>query len=161
MYGLSQFSFLGLLNFRAPMLPWVLCGFAYLMNNQIPVADLLGIGAGHIYYYLSDTIPKLRAAPGGPPRPILHTPALLKWLLNPPNLDEPLPDQAPTSPPGGYAWAAGQAGGAAGAGADVEDETVPAHPSRETSPDAAGSAGSAGSAAAADNGAMDERPKTD
>jgi len=46
-----RMSFLGLFIFRAPYLPWVLLGFSLLLNNQIPVGDLMGIAVGHGYYF--------------------------------------------------------------------------------------------------------------
>ena len=136
------------------MLPWVLCGFAYLINNHIPVVDLLGIGAGNVYFYLAERMPNIFQ----PRRQVLHTPAILKWLFNPPNLDEPIGAGVPANPPGGYAWgaaaapaaapagAAGAAGNAGGAGArvlnDIEDETVPAHQTRAPANDDRGAGAS-------------------
>jgi Derlin-2/3 len=64
-------SFLGLFNFTAPYLPWVILGFGMVLG-QNPVFDLLGIVVGHIYYYLEDIYPQLT---GG--RKILITPGIL------------------------------------------------------------------------------------
>lgn len=36
-------AFLGLFNFNAPYLPWVLLGFTLLLNNAVPYGDILGI----------------------------------------------------------------------------------------------------------------------
>lgn len=79
-------NFLGAFNFTAPFMPWVLLGFSFLLSGQLPVADLIGIGAGHAYYYLADVYPLLY---GSQP---LKTPAILSTLLNP---REPLPIQVP------------------------------------------------------------------
>jgi hypothetical protein len=154
---MPQFSFLGLLNFRAPMLPWVLCGFAYLLSNRTPVVDLLGIGAGTLYFYLAEKVPLITEQRWR----VVRTPALLRWLLNPPELDAPIDGAAPPAhAPGGYAWganaapadqpiaAAAEAAAAARAGSpsgDVEDETVPAHwpPPAATTTVAAAGAGAA------------------
>ena len=40
-----QMSMMGLFNFTAPYLPWVLLGFSVLLGNS-PVTDLLGMMAG-------------------------------------------------------------------------------------------------------------------
>jgi hypothetical protein len=72
-------NFLGVFNFTAPFMPWVLLGFSLLLSGQLPVADLIGIGAGHAYYYLMDVYPILY----GGRRP-LRTPTFLKTLLDPP-----------------------------------------------------------------------------
>lgn len=44
-------SFLGIFNFTAPYLPWVLLGFSLMLGHS-PAVDLLGIAAGHVYYFL-------------------------------------------------------------------------------------------------------------
>lgn len=38
-------SFLGIFNFTAPYLPWVLLGFSILLRSS-PIVDLLGIAVG-------------------------------------------------------------------------------------------------------------------
>ncbi|XP_061586624.1 derlin-3 isoform X1 [Cololabis saira] len=70
-HPLMRMNFLGLLNFQAPFLPWVLTGFSLLLGNSV-VADLLGIGVGHMYYFLEDEFPH---RVGG--RRLLMTPELL------------------------------------------------------------------------------------
>jgi Derlin-2/3 len=40
-------SFLGILTFRAPFLPWVLMGFTYTVHGQIPKDELAGVVVGH------------------------------------------------------------------------------------------------------------------
>jgi len=54
-----RMSFLGILNFNAPYLPWVLLGFTILLNKIWPAGDILGLIIGHIYYFLEDVYPKL------------------------------------------------------------------------------------------------------
>ncbi|OUM67775.1 hypothetical protein PIROE2DRAFT_34108, partial [Piromyces sp. E2] len=54
-----RMSFLGILNFNAPYLPWVLLGFTILLNNIWPTGDILGLIIGHVYYFLEDVYPKL------------------------------------------------------------------------------------------------------
>jgi Derlin-2/3 len=54
-------NFFGLMNFQAPYLPWVLCGFSVLLGGSSTV-DIMGIIVGHTYYYLEDVFP---SQPGG------------------------------------------------------------------------------------------------
>eukprot|EP00270_Netrium_digitus_P009844 TRINITY_DN3019_c0_g1_i1.p1 TRINITY_DN3019_c0_g1~~TRINITY_DN3019_c0_g1_i1.p1 ORF type:complete len:246 (+),score=62.82 TRINITY_DN3019_c0_g1_i1:214-951(+) len=70
----AQMSFLGVFNFTAPYLPWVLLAFSVLLGSS-PVADLLGMAAGHAYYYLEDVYPLISG------RRLLKTPAIIKMLL--------------------------------------------------------------------------------
>ena len=64
-------SFLGLFSFTAPYLPWVLLIFSVALGSS-PVVDLLGMAAGHVYYYLEDVYPTMTQ------RRVLKTPALVK-----------------------------------------------------------------------------------
>ncbi|CAI5977870.1 unnamed protein product [Closterium sp. NIES-64] len=73
---LTMMSFLGLFNFTAPYLPWVLLGFSVLLGSS-PVVDLLGMAAGHVYYFLVDVYPKISG------RQLLKTPGILKALFPP------------------------------------------------------------------------------
>lgn len=61
-------SFLGLFNFSAPYLPWVLLAFSTLLGSS-PLVDTLGIGAGHVYYFLEDVYPRMTARLPAYPRP--------------------------------------------------------------------------------------------
>lgn len=70
-------NFLGILNFNAPYMPWVLLGFSFLLSGQLPVSDVIGIVVGHAYYYLCDIFPRLY---GWHP---LQTPDFFSRLLNP------------------------------------------------------------------------------
>ncbi|XP_034397610.1 derlin-2-like [Cyclopterus lumpus] len=78
-HPLVRVNFFGLLNFRAPLLPWVLAGFSLLLGNSVAV-DLLGISVGHMYYFLEDVFPN---QPGG--RKLLTTPELLRALFDRPD----------------------------------------------------------------------------
>jgi hypothetical protein len=71
-------NFLGIFNFNAPYMPWVLLGFSYLISGSVPISDILGIIAGHVYYYFEDVYPQLY----GGSRP-LSTPEWMKILINP------------------------------------------------------------------------------
>ena len=70
-------SFLGIFTFGAAYLPWVLLGLSVLLGNG-PVVDLLGMAAGHTYYYLEDVYPRTYRGRG---RRFLKTPAIVKALF--------------------------------------------------------------------------------
>lgn len=55
----TRLSFLGLLVFTAPYLPWVLMGFSLCMHGTIPKDEILGVVVGHVYYFFADVWPGL------------------------------------------------------------------------------------------------------
>ena len=67
-------SFLGLFSFTAPYLPWVLLIFSVAIGSS-PVVDLLGMAAGHAYYYLEDVYPTMTD------RRLLRTPRVVKAMF--------------------------------------------------------------------------------
>lgn len=67
-------SFLGIFNFTAPYLPWVLLAFSLVLGNS-PVVDLMGMAAGHVYYFLEDVYPRMTNR-----RP-LKTPSFIRALF--------------------------------------------------------------------------------
>eukprot|EP00775_Hariotina_reticulata_P007038 gene7038-7252_t len=73
-------SFLGIFNFTAPYLPWVLLAFSVMLGSS-PKVDLLGMVAGHAYYFLEDVYPRMTG------RRILKTPAFIKAMFP---VDEPI-----------------------------------------------------------------------
>jgi len=83
-----QMSFLGLFTFSAPYLPWVLLLFSSMLGAS-PLVDALGMGAGHVYYYLEDVYPRLserkdaRGQVIRPGRRLLATPGMIKALFPP------------------------------------------------------------------------------
>ncbi|KAK4284398.1 hypothetical protein QN277_001237 [Acacia crassicarpa] len=85
-------SFLGLFTFTAAYLPWVLLGFSVLVGAS-PWVDLLGMIAGHAYYFLEDVYPRMTGR-----RP-LRTPSFIKALF----ADEPIvvarPENVRFAPP--------------------------------------------------------------
>jgi len=86
-----RMSFLGLFNFNAPYLPWVLLFFSLLLGAS-PVMDLLGVAAGHIYYFLEFVYPRMRGIR------LLKTPMVIKYLFEAEQapvqpLVEPIPQQ--------------------------------------------------------------------
>lgn len=78
-------SFLGLFNFTAPYLPWVILGVGLLLD-QTPIFDLLGIAVGHVYHHLSTVYPRVTG------RQILKTPQFLKDLFDQPPNEIPEPE---------------------------------------------------------------------
>lgn len=55
----TRLSFLGLLVFTAPYLPWVLMGFSLVLHGTIPKDEIMGVVIGHIWYFFSDVYPPL------------------------------------------------------------------------------------------------------
>ncbi len=100
-------SFLGMFQFQAPYLAWVLLGFGYMLGQSI-ADDLLGIAVGHLLYFLDDVYPQM---PGG--RRLLRAP---EFLIN---MFDREPEQWPQDAPAIGAGAAG-AGGANAANARRE-----------------------------------------
>lgn len=52
-------SFLGLLVFRAPYLPWVLMGVSLVLHGTVPRDEIMGVVIGHIWYFFNDVYPPL------------------------------------------------------------------------------------------------------
>ncbi|KAF2107583.1 Der1-like family-domain-containing protein [Lophiotrema nucula] len=97
----TMLSFLGLIVFRAPYLPWVLLCFSLVMHGTVPKDEMCGIVVGHIWYFFNDVYPPLHN--GHSP---LDPPA---WWLRlfegpPPPVEDPaendgFPEPAPDSEP--------------------------------------------------------------
>ena len=92
-------SFLGIFTFGAAYLPWVLMAFSVLLGAS-PVIDLLGLAAGHTYYYLEDVYPRISG------RRLLKTPGIVKALFPQPPIMRTAP-VAPREAAGGGAAAGG------------------------------------------------------
>mmetsp|Transcript_19252 Transcript_19252/g.28418 ORF Transcript_19252/g.28418 Transcript_19252/m.28418 type:complete len:232 (-) Transcript_19252:110-805(-) len=76
-----QMSLFGLFNFNAPYLPWVFMGYSLMASTKETLAsDLLGIGVGHIYYFLAYIYPQVALMRRWRLRKILTTPKFLKLL---------------------------------------------------------------------------------
>ena len=62
-------SFLGLLVFRAPYLPWVLMGISFVLHGTVPRDEFMGVVIGHVWYFFNDVYPPLHggARPLDPP----------------------------------------------------------------------------------------------
>ena len=65
----TRLSFLGLLVFTAPYLPWVLMAFNLLMHGTVPKDEILGVIVGHVYYFFADVWPGLGDGHGRPMDP--------------------------------------------------------------------------------------------
>eukprot|EP00271_Cylindrocystis_brebissonii_P020769 TRINITY_DN703_c1_g3_i1.p1 TRINITY_DN703_c1_g3~~TRINITY_DN703_c1_g3_i1.p1 ORF type:complete len:235 (+),score=32.65 TRINITY_DN703_c1_g3_i1:235-939(+) len=94
-----QMSFLGLFSFTAPYLPWVLLAFSVMLGSS-PVVDLLGMGVGHVYYFLDDVYPRMSG------RRFLATPGFIRALFPADNFVvqgpvDPAPVAAADPQPGG------------------------------------------------------------
>eukprot|EP01105_Mastigella_eilhardi_P025047 TRINITY_DN6679_c0_g1_i1.p1 TRINITY_DN6679_c0_g1~~TRINITY_DN6679_c0_g1_i1.p1 ORF type:complete len:254 (-),score=68.99 TRINITY_DN6679_c0_g1_i1:49-777(-) len=61
-------------RFKSVYLPWVLIGFGFLMGGGIADA-LVGVGAGHLYFFLADIFPRTHG------HELLRTPAWLRRLV--------------------------------------------------------------------------------
>ncbi|BFZ57162.1 hypothetical protein PYCC9005_004213 [Savitreella phatthalungensis] len=73
-----EMSFLGLFNFSAAYLPWVLVAFSCLVNGRMPVQDVLGLVVGHIVYFLEDIWPRNPASGG---KRLLKCPEVIRRLF--------------------------------------------------------------------------------
>lgn len=73
-------SFFGVLVFRAPYLPWAMLMMSFFFGNPIET-DLLGIVAGHLYYFAEFVYPAVAAVRGWRIRRIVYTPSLLKRIF--------------------------------------------------------------------------------
>lgn len=55
----TRLSFLGLLVFSAPYLPWVLMAFSLVVHGIVPKDEICGVVVGHIWYFFNDVYPSL------------------------------------------------------------------------------------------------------
>ncbi|KAI5286910.1 hypothetical protein KEM54_006409 [Ascosphaera aggregata] len=55
----TRLSFLGLLVFPAPYLPWVLMAFSLVVHGNVPKDEICGVIVGHTWYFFSDVYPPL------------------------------------------------------------------------------------------------------
>ena len=62
---------------KAPWFPVVLLVFHYISYGRILDSDIAGMLAGHIYYYLTDVLPKLAKARKWKRTEFLTTPRFL------------------------------------------------------------------------------------
>lgn len=69
------------LQFNAPILPWVMLSFSALLGNPIET-DLLGIVVGHVYYFLDQVYPQVAEVRGWRWQKVLYTPPFLHVLFS-------------------------------------------------------------------------------
>ena len=86
----ARMNFLGLFTFTAPYLPWVLLAFSFVLGNN-GVVDVVGIGVGHLYYFLEDVYPLMLPSR----KRVLATPRLIQLLFHNPNDEQHVADQLP------------------------------------------------------------------
>lgn len=55
----TRLSFLGLLVFPAPYLPWVLMAFSLMMHGNVPKDEICGVVVGHVWFFFADVYPPL------------------------------------------------------------------------------------------------------
>lgn len=70
------------LQFNAPVLPWVMLAFSLLLGNPIET-DLLGIVVGHTYYFLDQVYPQVAEVRGWRWKKLLYTPPFLDFIFQP------------------------------------------------------------------------------
>mmetsp|Transcript_31121 Transcript_31121/g.69162 ORF Transcript_31121/g.69162 Transcript_31121/m.69162 type:complete len:250 (-) Transcript_31121:459-1208(-) len=108
-------NFLGIFYFTAPYLPWVLLAFSLVLGSS-PVVDLMGMAAGHAYYFLEDVYPRMTGRrplktpgfvkalfPAEEPIHVVVAPAVVPPPAPPVPMQPPEPEPAPAPAPGGHA----------------------------------------------------------
>lgn len=76
----ERMAMLGVVHFDAPWLPWVYFSLSLLLGQTVLV-DLMGIAAGHTYFFFQDVLPAVCASRGWAPVQPLSAPSALKFLL--------------------------------------------------------------------------------
>eukprot|EP00300_Choanocystis_sp_HF-7_P000343 c10283_g1_i1.p1 GENE.c10283_g1_i1~~c10283_g1_i1.p1 ORF type:complete len:248 (-),score=50.21 c10283_g1_i1:73-780(-) len=91
-------SLMGVLTLKAPYLPWAFVVLTVIMGGD-PILELVGIFSGHVYWFLTDVLPKTHKIS------LLKTPAFwyALWGQTPPNV---APDRNRTFF-GGHRWGQG------------------------------------------------------
>ena len=52
-------NFLGIFNFHAPVMPFVLVGVSIVVSGEIPLTDVLGVLAGHVCLIVEELMPHI------------------------------------------------------------------------------------------------------
>ncbi|KAL2887152.1 Derlin-like protein [Ceratocystis lukuohia] len=55
----TRLSFLGVMVFTAPYLPWVLMLFSLVVHGRVPKDEIIGVVIGHVWYFFNDLYPPL------------------------------------------------------------------------------------------------------
>jgi hypothetical protein len=74
----ARMNMMGIFNFDAPYLPFVLLGFPLILGGGLPWGDIPGLIAGHIYYFFEDIYPRM---PGSNGVKYLATPTIFRALF--------------------------------------------------------------------------------
>lgn len=83
----ARMAFLGVVQFHAPYLPWVLLVFSILIGNSIET-DLMGIIVGHVIYFLEDVYPKIANIRGWSLKKIFVAPNFANYFFGTNNLNQ-------------------------------------------------------------------------
>lgn len=75
----QRLAFLGIIPFTAPYLPWMLLIFSMLLGHSLS-SDIVGIVAGHIYYFLRYVYPVVAEVRGWRIKKIIQPPSLLVYM---------------------------------------------------------------------------------
>eukprot|EP01063_Lacrimia_lanifica_P018884 TRINITY_DN25845_c0_g1_i1.p2 TRINITY_DN25845_c0_g1~~TRINITY_DN25845_c0_g1_i1.p2 ORF type:complete len:241 (+),score=93.67 TRINITY_DN25845_c0_g1_i1:62-724(+) len=70
--------YFGLVTLSAPYLAFLLLGLGMLFGSS-PVADLIGIAVGHVFWYIEDILPRLLGRPHS--KELIPTPGFLQALF--------------------------------------------------------------------------------
>jgi len=87
----ANMALFGFIGFPAAYLPWVYLGFSLLLHHSM-VTDMLGLAAGHLYYFLYDVWPAVADSRGWWCRRPCRAPAPFFWVLGssaPDSTDDP------------------------------------------------------------------------
>lgn len=98
----TQLSFFFGTRFRAAIFPWIMFAFHFVLHQTF-WDSLIGIAAGHLYYFLMEIYPR---QPGG--SLILYTPDFMRRLFPSPGSARPPGHTSNTRTwTGGHAWGRG------------------------------------------------------
>lgn len=99
----SHMRLFGILPFRAPYLPWVFLGISSLLGGRSVTSflvDLLGVFAGHSYWFFEDVYPLTNKG-----RRPLKAPWIVRRIVNGPDpADEADYEEPAEGAPGGFEW---------------------------------------------------------
>lgn len=75
-----RMSLLGIFQFNAPYLPWVLLIFTLFLGNPVET-DIMGVIVGHIYYFLEDVYPSIAAIRGWNIKRVMVVPNIIHIMF--------------------------------------------------------------------------------
>ncbi|KAJ2862860.1 hypothetical protein GGI22_002090 [Coemansia erecta] len=78
-YSYMFLNIMGLFTISASYFPWCMIGFSLLVENRWPFAELVAIGVGHLFWFLSEEWPR-RAESGG--AQVLRAPKFLCRIMS-------------------------------------------------------------------------------